>query len=94
MLKKYLLAFLVAMVPLIELRGGVPIAHAIGIDGIPALVICVIGNMIPVPFVYFFARKFLKWGAGKKYLHKLCRSFLEKGERAGQKLVSKTGRGG
>ena len=94
MLKKYLLAFLVAMVPLIELRGGVPIAHAIGIDGIPALVICVIGNMIPVPFVYFFARKFLKWGAGKKYLHKLCRFFLEKGERAGQKLVSKTGRGG
>ena len=94
MLKKYLIAFLVAMVPLIELRGGVPIARAMGVDTIPALVTCVIGNMLPVPFIYFFARKFLKWGTGKKYLHKVCRFFLEKGERAGQKLVSKTGRGG
>ena len=94
MLKKYLIAFLVAMVPLIELRGGVPIAQAMGIGEIPALIVCVIGNMLPVPVIYFFARKFLKWGAGKKYLHKLCKFFLEKGEKAGQKLRTKTGRGG
>ena len=85
MLKKYLIAFLVAMVPLIELRGGVPIAQAMGIEEIPALIVCVIGNMLPVPFIYFFARKFLVWGAGKKYLNKLCRFFLEKGEKAGRK---------
>ena len=91
---KYLIAFLVAMVPLIELRGGVPIAQAMGIGEIPALIICVVGNMLPVPFVYFFARKFLKWGANKRFLRKICRFFLEKGERAGQKLVNKTGRGG
>jgi len=94
MLKKYLIAFLVAMVPLIELRGGVPIAQAMGIEEIPALIVCVIGNMLPVPFIYFFARKFLVWGAGKKYLNKLCRFFLEKGEKAGRKLRAKTGRKG
>ena len=93
MLKKYLIAFLVAMVPLIELRGGVPIAQAMGIPELPALIICVIGNMLPVPIVYFFARKFLKWGANKRFLRPICKFFLEKGERAGQKLVAKTGRG-
>ena len=94
MLKKYLIAFLVAMVPLIELRGGVPIAQAMGIPELPALIICVIGNMLPVPIVYFFARKFLTWGANKRFLRSVCKFFLEKGERAGQKLVAKTGRGG
>ena len=94
MLKKYLIAFLVAMVPLIELRGGVPIAQAMGIPELPALIICVIGTMLPVPIVYFFARKFLKWGANKRFLRSVCKFFLEKGERAGQKLVAKTGRGG
>ena len=94
MLKKYLIAFLVSMVPLIELRGGVPIATAMGIDFWPALIVCVIGNMLPVPIIYFFARKVLLWGADKKYIGKLFRFFLVKGERAGQKLVKATGRGG
>ncbi len=93
---KYLTVFLVSMIPLIELRGAMIMAMAPGMD-IPfpfALLICVIGNMIPVPFIYFFARKFLVWGKDKKYIGKVCTFFLEKGERAGQKLVSKTGRGG
>ena len=87
MLKKYLLAFLVSMVPLIELRGGVPIATAMGIDFWPALIVCVIGNMLPVPFIYFFARKVLVWGSDKKYIGKIFTFFLTKGERAGQKLT-------
>ena len=94
MLKKYLLAFLVSMVPLIELRGGVPIATAMGIDFWPALIVCVIGNMLPVPIIYFFARKVLVWGADKKYIGKFFRFCLEKGEKGGQKLVKAAGRGG
>ena len=94
MLKKYLLAFLVSMVPLIELRGGVLIATAMGIDFWPALIVCVIGNMLPVPIIYFFARKVLVWGADKKYIGKFFRFCLEKGERGGQKLVKAAGRGG
>ena len=91
---KYLLAFLISMVPIIELRLGVPFALGLGIDYIPALAVCVIGNIIPVPFIYFFARKFLIWGARQKYIGKLCGFFLQKGERAGKKLVAKTGRYG
>ena len=91
---KYIIAFLVSMVPIVELRGAVPIAIASGIDPRVALVLCVVGNMIPVPIIYFFARKFLIWGAQQKYIGKLCRFFLVKGEHAGQKLVSMTGRYG
>ena len=94
MLPKYLLAFLVSMIPLIELRGGVPIAMGMGISFFPALVVCAIANMLPVPIIYFFARKFLIWGAKQKYIGKFCSFFVEKGEHAGQKLVAKAGRGG
>lgn len=93
-MKKYILAFLISMVPIIELRLGVPFALGLGIDYFPALAICVVGNIVPVPFIYFFARKFLNWGAKQKYIGKFCGFCLQKGERAGQKLVSKTGRGG
>ena len=93
---KYLTIFLVSMVPIIELRGAMVMAMAPGMN-IPfplALVICAMGNMLPVPFIYFFARKVLIWGSHKKYIGRLFRFFLEKGEHAGQKLVKKTGRGG
>ena len=93
---KYLYIFLISMIPVLELRGAMPIAMAPGMD-IPfyeALLICVLGNMLPVPFIYFFARKFLHWGANKAYIGKICTFMLQKGERAGQKIVAKTGRGG
>ena len=60
----------------------------------PALLVCALGNMLPVPFIYFFARKVLHWGANKKYIGKFFAFCLEKGEHAGQRLVAKTGRGG
>ena len=94
MLGKYLLAFLISMVPLIELRGGVPIALGMGLPYFESLIVCVIGNMLPVPFIYFFARKVLIWGADKKYIGKFFRFCLEKGEKGGQKLRSAAGRGG
>lgn len=94
MLKKYIMAFLIAMVPIVELRGAVPIAQGMGIHPIAALVICVIGNMLPVPFVYFFARRFLLWGSKKRYIGKICRFFVVKGERAGEKLGAKSKKGG
>lgn len=94
MLGKYLLIFLVSMVPLLELRGAIPIAMGMDLPFFPSLAVCVVGNMLPVPVIYFFARKFLIWGADKPHIGKICRFFLTKGERAGQKLVARTGRGG
>ena len=94
MLQKYLFCFLVSMVPLIELRGGVPIAVRMGLPYVPSLLICIVGNMLPVPIIYLFARKVLEWGKDKKYIGKFFTYCIEKGERGGQKLMEKAGKRG
>ena len=94
MLKKYLLCALISMVPLIELRGGVPIAVGMGLDYPTALIVCAVANMLPVPIIYFFARKVLLWGRDKKYIGKFFTFCLEKGEKGGKKLRAAAGRGG
>lgn len=94
MLTKYLTIFFISMVPLIELRGAIPMAVGMELNYWTALVVCMVGNMLPVPIIYFFARKVLIWGADKKYIGKFFRFCLEKGERGGQKLVKTAGRGG
>ena len=91
---QYLLIFFISMVPLIELRLAVPVAVGMGLDYWTSLAVCVVGNMLPVPIIYFFARKVLLWGKDKKYIGKIFTFFLEKGERAGQKLTKAAGRGG
>lgn len=82
------------MIPLIELRGGVPIAVGLGLPYWEALLVCVIGNMLPVPLIYFFARKVLLWGRDKKYIGKFFSYCIEKGEHGGQKLRARAGRNG
>ena len=90
---KYLIAILVSMVPLIELRGGVPIALGMGLPYVPALIVCVVGNMLPVPVIFFFARKVLEWGKDKPVIGGFFTFCLEKGHKGGEKLKSKAGRG-
>ena len=91
---KYIIVFLVSMVPLIELRGAVPIALGMDLPTIPAYIICVVGNMLPVPIIYFFARKVLVWGADKRFIGKFFTFCIEKGEKGGRKLAKTAGRGG
>ena len=93
MLKKYLMIFLVSMVPLIELRGAVPIAVGMNLPLLPSYSICILGNMLPVPIIFFFARKVLEWGADKPVIGKFFTFCLEKGHKGGQKLQEKAGRG-
>ena len=93
MLKYYLITFLVSMVPIIELRGAIPIAVGMGVPLVPAYIIAVIGNMLPVPFIYFFARKVLVWGSTKRGIGRFFRFCLEKGESGGRKLKEKAGKG-
>lgn len=93
MFLKYLVVFLVSMVPLIELRGAIPIGVAYGIDIIPVYIVSIIGNMLPVPIIYFFARKVLEWGADKPVIGKFFTFCLEKGKKGGEKLQSKAGKG-
>lgn len=81
------------MVPLIELRGAIPYAVGFGVPLLPAYIIAIIGNMLPVPFIYLFARKVLEWGADKPVIGKFFTFCLEKGEKGGKKLQAKAGRG-
>jgi uncharacterized membrane protein len=94
MLLKYVSVFLLSMVPIVELRGAIPVAVSMDLDYWASLVICVIGNMLPVPVIYFFARKVLEWGRDKKYIGKFFTYCIEKGERGGQKLRARAGRNG
>ena len=93
MIGKYLWVFLISMVPIIELRGAIPVAVGMGLPLIPSYIICIIGNMLPVPFIYFFARKVLIWGSDKPVIGKFFTFCLEKGEKGGKKLQAKAGRG-
>ncbi len=94
MLQKYLLCFFISMVPLIELRGAVPVALGMDLPVLPAYIVCILGNMLPVPIIYFFARKVLLWGCDKPYIGKFFTYCIEKGERGGRKLTETAGRGG
>ena len=93
MLWKILIVFLISMVPLVELRGAIPVAVAMNL-GLPewlVLIVAIIGNILPVPFIYFFARKVLEWGSKKKWepFKKFCDFCIKKGEKAGEKLLKK-----
>lgn len=97
-IKHYVVIFLISMVPLIELRGAIPYAVAFINAGVElelwkCYVTAIIGNMLPVPFIFFFARKVLEWGKDKKFIGKFFTFCLEKGHKGGTKLKEKAGKG-
>ena len=93
MFKKYLWVFFVSMVPIVELRGAIPIGVGMGLPLWHVYVLSIIGNMLPVPFIFLFARSVLEWGKDKKYIGKFFTFCLEKGHKGGEKLKAKAGRG-
>ena len=93
MLQHYITIFLISMVPLIELRGAIIFSQGWQMPLITSYIVCVIGNMLPVPIIYLFARKVLEWGKDKKYIGKFFTFCIEKGHKGGEKLKEKAGRG-
>lgn len=100
MFAKYLAVFFISMVPLIELRGAIPVAAAWSlmptdrpVQIVATYLLCIAGNMLPVPVIYLFARKFLEWGKNRKVIGPPCTFFLVKGSKAGKKLQAKAGKG-
>ena len=88
----YLLIFLISMLPLAELRVAIPTGLAMNLPVIRTYIICLVGNMLPLPFVFYFSRKLLLWGKNKRYIGRFFTFCLEKGENAGKKLQQKSGR--
>jgi len=91
---KYLIVFFVSMLPIIELRGAIPIAEGLGLNIFLYYPIAILGNMLPVPIIYLFARKVLEWGKDKKIIGKFFTWCLEKGEKGGEKLKESAGNSG
>ena len=91
---KYIIVLIISMVPIVELRGAIPIAEGMGLNILLYYPIAIIGNMIPVPFIFLFARKILEWGKDKKIIGKFFTWCLEKGERGGRKLKKSAGEKG
>lgn len=87
----YIITFFISMIPLVELRGAVPYAISSGIPLWQALLIGVIGNMLPVPIIFFFARHILEWGKDKPVIGNFFTWCLNKGHRGGQKLEEAAG---
>lgn len=93
MLLHYLIIFFISMVPLVELRGAIPYAVGFGLPLVQSYAICIVGNMLPVPIIFLFARRVLVWGCDKPYIGTFFTWCLEKGEKGGKKLQEKAGRG-
>ena len=93
MLTNYIIIFLISMVPLIELRGAIPYAVGFHLPMVQSYIICILGNMVPMPFIFLFARRILEWGKDKKYIGKFFTFCLEKGHKGGEALKQKAGRG-
>ena len=91
---KYLIVFFVSMVPIVELRGAIPIAESLNLNIFLYYPIAIIGNMLPVPIIYWFARKVLEWGKDKKFIGKFFTWCLTKGEKGGEKLKASAGNNG
>lgn len=80
---KMLMTFFISMVPVIELRGAIPIATANGLNFWVAIMISIIGNLVPVPFIIIFIRKIFDWMSRKS--NRLGRLVAKMEERAAKK---------
>ena len=58
---KYLATLIISMIPVIELRGAIPIGVGLGLSHVEAMGVSIVGNMLPVPFIILFIRPIFKW---------------------------------
>lgn len=91
---KYIIVGLISMVPIVELRGAIPVAESLGLSIFWYYPIAIIDNMLPVPLIYLFARRILEWGKDKKVIGKFFTWCLQKGEKGGKKLKESAGNRG
>ncbi|MBD5092933.1 MAG: small multi-drug export protein [Subdoligranulum sp.] len=93
-IRRYLWVFIISMVPIVELRGAVPIGVGMGLPLLPTYIIAVLGNMLPVPVILLLAKPILIWCTKLPgILGRFFQWIYEKGVRAGEKLMAKAGNG-
>ena len=87
MIKNCLWVFFISMVPIVELRGAIPVGFALELPFWLNFVICVIGNFLPVPFILLFIRKILAWMKKVKYLDKIALWLERKAQKKSDKVM-------
>ncbi|MBQ9961361.1 MAG: small multi-drug export protein [Firmicutes bacterium] len=76
------------MVPVIELRGAIPLGVLNGLDVGPALLVAILGNLVPVPFIIIFIRKIFKWMQGKsEFLANIVHKMEEKADKKKEQVL-------
>ena len=60
-ISKEAVVFVISMVPILELRGGLLVSKMIGVPLLTAIPLCIVGNIIPIPFILLFIRQIFKW---------------------------------
>lgn len=88
---KTILVGILAMMPVIELRGAIPYAIANNVPVKTALLVAIICNIIPVIPIYFYAQRVLIKAKTFKYIGNFCKKILTKGEELGSKLEKRLG---
>ena len=87
LVKKCLWVFFISMVPIIELRGAIPVGFALEIPLWLNYVLCLVGNFLPVPFILLFIRKILSWMKNVKHLDKIALWLEEKAKKHSDKVM-------
>jgi len=82
-----LATFLISMVPIIELRGALPIGVGMGLPPLTALIVSIIGNMVPVPFIIIFIRRILDWMHRFETFDRIASKLEAKAAKGGEKIV-------
>lgn len=82
MLKKYWYLSAISMLPIVELRGGVPVGVGMGFPFWQVHLVCVLGNLLPVPFLLLFGRRLLVWLADWPYVGNFFRRVIDKADKA------------
>ena len=84
---KIMATFLISMVPIIELRGALPIGVSMGLPPLTALGVSIVGNMVPVPFIIIFIRRILDWMHKFEKFDRIATRVEAKAAKGGEKLV-------
>ena len=77
------------MIPIVELRGAIPIALSLGVPIQLSYIVSILGNLLPFPFIFKFAPMILSYGQNKPIIVKIFNWILDRGRKCGEKMKKK-----
>lgn len=78
---KEIIVFVISLLPILELRGGLIAAALLGLDPLPSYLISIVGNLLPIPFILLLINKILDWMRNSKHFNKIAQWLDKKVEK-------------